>query len=250
MSRTSSRAATSPCASYTAATSASAASARTLVCSRSVPSFAPRPSATHGPRSTRRAQAARASPLTRALLIRVSLPSSASACSAESISLTHRPRTASPRNSSLWLSAAALSFPKLGCVSASSNRGIGSGRPTTDSICFRSRSRASASYSTSFIRSSPYYTGAVPPGSKDGLLVPLSSCPFCREMFPAGERQRCPVCGVHLVATDTLAPSDDAYSEDGLPRQPEWEPLGPLFLGRGRGALALLALCGIVAFFL
>jgi len=80
--------------------------------------------------------------------------------------------------------------------------------------------------------------------------VPLSSCPFCREMFPAGERQRCPVCGVHLVATDTLAPSDDAYSEDGLPRQPEWEPLGPLFLGRGRGALALLALCGIVAFFL
>ena len=40
----------------------------------------------------------------RALRMRVSAPSSASGCSRASSSLTHRPRTASPRNSSRWLS--------------------------------------------------------------------------------------------------------------------------------------------------
>jgi hypothetical protein len=38
--------------------------------------------------------------------------------------------------------------------------------------------------------------------------------------------------------------------EDDLPRQPEWEPLGSTFLGRGRGLLAALALAGFAAFFL
>jgi hypothetical protein len=80
--------------------------------------------------------------------------------------------------------------------------------------------------------------------------VPLHACPFCREMFSEGEYDACPVCGVPLVGHHTLPLSLDALSEDGLPREPEWEPLPPLFLGRSRGALALLAVLGLAAFFL
>jgi hypothetical protein len=80
--------------------------------------------------------------------------------------------------------------------------------------------------------------------------VPLLACPFCREMFEHGERTTCPVCAVSLVAFDKLPASDDALSEDGVPRQPEWEPMPWVYLGRGRGPLALLALAGLVAFFL
>lgn len=89
-----------PRASYTAATSASAASARTFVCSRSLPSLAPRPNARDSPRLTRRAHAASESAFTSALRIRVSIPSSASACADANSSLTHNPSTASPKNSS------------------------------------------------------------------------------------------------------------------------------------------------------
>ncbi len=78
----------------------------------------------------------------------------------------------------------------------------------------------------------------------------LLACPFCRELFPRGERQTCPVCGVALVAADKLPPSDDALSEDGVVRQPEWELLPFTYLRRGRGPLALLAILGLVAFFL
>ncbi len=79
--------------------------------------------------------------------------------------------------------------------------------------------------------------------------VALLACPFCREMFEQGERRTCPVCAVQLVAFDKLPVSDDALSEDGVPREPEWEPLPVTFLGRGRGPLALLAVAGLVAFF-
>lgn len=78
----------------------------------------------------------------------------------------------------------------------------------------------------------------------------LLACPFCREMFPRKEQQGpCPVCGVPLVALEKLPPSHDALSEDGIPPEPEWEPLPVTFLRRGRGALALLAVAGLVAFF-
>jgi hypothetical protein len=79
--------------------------------------------------------------------------------------------------------------------------------------------------------------------------VSLLACPFCREMFPQKERAACPVCGVPLVAFEKLPPSHDALSEDGIARQPEWEPLPATYAGRGRGALAVLAAVGLVAFF-
>lgn len=80
--------------------------------------------------------------------------------------------------------------------------------------------------------------------------VALLACPFCREMFEVGESKACPVCGMPLVAFEKLPASDDALSEDGVERQPEWEPLRATYLGRGRGVLALLAVAGLVAFFL
>jgi hypothetical protein len=79
--------------------------------------------------------------------------------------------------------------------------------------------------------------------------VALLACPFCRELFQPGERSTCPVCAVKLVAFEKLPTSDDALHEDGLPRQPEWEPLPVTYLGRGRAALAALAVAGLVAFF-
>jgi len=79
--------------------------------------------------------------------------------------------------------------------------------------------------------------------------VPLLACPFCREMFELRESRACPVCGVPLVAFEKLPVSDEALSEDGVVRQPEWEPLPPAYPGRGRGALAVLALAGLVVFF-
>jgi hypothetical protein len=79
--------------------------------------------------------------------------------------------------------------------------------------------------------------------------VALLACPFCRELFQADERVTCPVCAVKLVGFEKLPMSDDALHEDGLPRQPEWEPLPVTYLGRSRAALAVLAVGGLVAFF-
>jgi hypothetical protein len=53
-----------------------------------------------------------------------------------------------------------------------------------------------------------------------------------------------------LVGLEKLPPSHDAESEDGVPRQPEWEALPLAYARRGRGALAALALAGVAAFFL
>jgi hypothetical protein len=77
----------------------------------------------------------------------------------------------------------------------------------------------------------------------------LLACPFCRELFQEGERDRCPVCGVALVAFEKLPPSHEALHED-LPVEPEHELLPARYLGRGRGLLAALGLAGLVAFFL
>jgi len=78
----------------------------------------------------------------------------------------------------------------------------------------------------------------------------LLACPFCREMFKRGERDACVVCGVKLVPFETLPPSADALSEDGVPQEPEMETLPLTYLGRGRGLIAALAIVGLVAFFL
>jgi hypothetical protein len=77
----------------------------------------------------------------------------------------------------------------------------------------------------------------------------LLACPFCRELFQEGERDRCPVCGVALVAFEKLPPSHEALHDD-LPVEPEHELLPARYLGRGRGLLAALGLAGLVAFFL
>jgi hypothetical protein len=78
----------------------------------------------------------------------------------------------------------------------------------------------------------------------------LLACPFCRELFQSGEREKCPVCGVTLVAFEKLPPSVEALHESGLPPEPQHELLPATYLGRGRGLLAGLALAGLVAFFL
>ncbi len=80
--------------------------------------------------------------------------------------------------------------------------------------------------------------------------VALFACPFCREMFQAGEASECPVCGMGLKEFAKLPPSIEAGEQDGVPTAPELELLPWLFLGRGKGVLATLALIGIGLFFL
>ncbi|HEU4409200.1 MAG TPA: hypothetical protein VFS43_28335 [Polyangiaceae bacterium] len=79
----------------------------------------------------------------------------------------------------------------------------------------------------------------------------LVACPFCRELFPVGERKHCPFCEVDLVRSSRLPPADPALSDDeSAPpppgpderRLPWWSP------AHGRGPLALVALAGLVAF--
>jgi hypothetical protein len=80
----------------------------------------------------------------------------------------------------------------------------------------------------------------------------LDACPFCREHFPRGERARCPTCGVALVRAEKLPPSSlhDDEDEASALVSPLDERLPFAFAARNRGALALVALCGLVAFFL
>ena len=91
--------------------------------------------------------------------------------------------------------------------------------------------------------------GAVPAVRYAPRVSSLLACPFCREMFQPDERKACPVCGVPLVGFEKLPLSDEAASQDGIPREPEWEPLPPTYMGRSRGALVLLSLLGLAAFF-
>ncbi len=80
----------------------------------------------------------------------------------------------------------------------------------------------------------------------------LIACPFCRQMFERGEARACPECGLVLEDIAKLPPTaaslddDDPFEE--IP--PEMERVSWLFLGRGRGALVVIALLGIAAFFL
>jgi hypothetical protein len=67
-------------------------------------------------------------------------------------------------------------------------------------------------------------------------------------MFARRERATCPLCGVVLVAFETLPRSDELLSEDGIRQEPEWEPLAATYFRRGRGALVALAALGLGAF--
>jgi len=68
-------------------------------------------------------------------------------------------------------------------------------------------------------------------------------------MFEQGEAKTCPVCGMALAKFEDLPPSIEA-DETGVPTAPENEVLPWTYLGRGRGPLALLAIAGLVLFFL
>lgn len=78
----------------------------------------------------------------------------------------------------------------------------------------------------------------------------LTACPFCRQMFDAGEAQSCPDCGLGLKELAKLPPSYDAaieYPEEPIP--PHMETLPWTYLGRNRGLLLLFAVAGLAAFF-
>lgn len=80
----------------------------------------------------------------------------------------------------------------------------------------------------------------------------LIACPFCRQMFELGEARACPECGLALEDITKLPPPaaslDDEEPFEVLP--PEMEQLPWTYLGRGRGALTVVALLGLGAFFL
>ncbi len=80
----------------------------------------------------------------------------------------------------------------------------------------------------------------------------LVGCPFCEELFPEGERDTCPVCGVSLQPMEKLPPSYEArvaQAAELAATPPEDRRLPWYYFRRGRGALALVATLGLVAFF-
>lgn len=86
--------------------------------------------------------------------------------------------------------------------------------------------------------------------SSGALSSELLACPFCRQLFPAGEVSACPECGIALKPLAKLPLSHDALAED----PPEVVPphlvtLPWTYLGRGRGLLAALGLLGLAGFF-
>jgi hypothetical protein len=77
----------------------------------------------------------------------------------------------------------------------------------------------------------------------------LVACPFCRELYPVGERTCCPLCEVDLVRSSRLPPSTAAEGGDGSPpTAPDDRLLSWWSPAYGRGPLALLAVAGLVAF--
>jgi len=84
-------------------------------------------------------------------------------------------------------------------------------------------------------------------------MAALQACPFCRKLFTSDEATACPDCDVALVPMHQLPPSLDALEEDaeqGKLTLPEDQLLPSTYLGRGRGALLVLAVLGLVSFFL
>jgi hypothetical protein len=80
--------------------------------------------------------------------------------------------------------------------------------------------------------------------------VSLVACPFCHELFERGERFDCPHCDVRLADFEKVVPPQSHLRDDDIPVAPEYEPLPPLDLRRGKGAVLALALAGIGLFFL
>jgi hypothetical protein len=80
----------------------------------------------------------------------------------------------------------------------------------------------------------------------------LLACPFCRSLFASAEARQCPECGVKLVPMENLPESLDVAADEheaGEIVLPEQRRLPWNYFGRGRGALLLVALCGLGLFF-
>jgi hypothetical protein len=76
----------------------------------------------------------------------------------------------------------------------------------------------------------------------------LEACPFCHELFQAGEVRTCPECGLELTSLSRLKPSREAIEEEE-PTPPHMEELPWTYAARGRGLLLALAALGLSAFF-
>jgi hypothetical protein len=81
-------------------------------------------------------------------------------------------------------------------------------------------------------------------------VLGIVACPFCREMFDETEAESCPVCGMNLAPLKDLPPSHDAMADEPFLNSPAEEPLPASYMGRGKGAIGLFALAGIILFFL
>lgn len=84
-------------------------------------------------------------------------------------------------------------------------------------------------------------------------MARLLACPFCRELYSADETRRCPECDVSLQPMDELPPSLEQLHQEALEGEitpPEDRRLPFGYLGRSRGALLILAVLGLVSFFL
>lgn len=76
------------------------------------------------------------------------------------------------------------------------------------------------------------------------------ACPFCREMFEAGEARSCPECGLALKRLEEL-PQAKVVGDEALEEVPPDEEVLPwTYAGRARGPLLVVAVLGIAAFFL
>lgn len=71
-------------------------------------------------------------------------------------------------------------------------------------------------------------------------------------MFELGEARACPECGLALEDITKLPPTAASLDDDEPFEEvaPEMEQLSWTYMGRGRGALAVVALLGLGAFFL
>jgi hypothetical protein len=84
-------------------------------------------------------------------------------------------------------------------------------------------------------------------------MAALQACPFCRKLYTSEEARVCPDCDVALVGMSQLPPSLDALedeAEQGKVTFPEDRLLPTTYMGRGRGALIVLSLLGLMCFFL
>ncbi len=82
------------------------------------------------------------------------------------------------------------------------------------------------------------------------MAAGLVACPFCREMFEAGEHAACPECDVALVATHRLPKTQAELDAEAARTPPDEIQLPWAYAGRGRGLIVGLAAAGLAAFLL